>query len=172
MPTRHRRRRDGVAAVLLGLLALPTLAHRAPGSLSTIEWNPATGRTEVVHRLHSHDAELGVGEILGLPQLSVQSVTGRAHVALYVEERFLIETESGPLALELVGAELAGDYLLVYQEWPGRLPAGIRLRDDLLRDAFPDQVNQVNIDDDGSVRTLVFAGDAAWLDFEFGAAEP
>jgi hypothetical protein len=160
------------ALVLLVLLALPTAAHRAPGSLSTIDWNEATGRTEIIHRLHSHDAELGVGEVLRLPQLSVQTIEGRAHIALYAEERFGIEAESGALPLELVGAELAGDYLLVYQEWPGRLPARIRLRNDLLRDVFPEQVNQLNINDGGSVRTLVFAGDTEWLAFEFGATAP
>jgi len=160
------------ALLLLALLAVPTAAHRAPGSLSTIDWNEATGRTEIIHRLHSHDAELGVGEVLRLPQLSVQTIEGRAHIALYAEERFVIEAGSGPLPLELVGAELAGDYVLVYQEWPGRLPARIRLRDDLLRDVFAEQVNQVNVDDGGSVRTLVFAGDTDWLDFEFGAAAP
>lgn len=158
--------------MLLVLLALPTAAHRAPGSLSSIEWNEATGRTEIVHRLHSHDAELGVGEVLRLPRLTVQTIEGRAHIALYAEERFRIEDESGALPLELVGAELAGDYLLVYQEWTGRLPARIRLRDDLLRDVFPEQVNQVNIDDAGSVRTLVFSGDIEWLGFEFGTAPP
>lgn len=170
---RHRQHGRNSALVLLALLAaVPTAAHRAPGSLSTIEWNAATGRTEIIHRLHSHDAELGVGEVLRLSQLSVQTIEGRAHIALYAEERFVIEDETGALALELVGAELAGDYLLVYQERAGRLPARIRLRDDLLRDVFPEQVNQVNIDDGGSVRTLVFSGDTEWLGFEFGAAPP
>lgn len=165
-------RRRGIAALAVALAALPTAAHRAPGSLSTVEWNPASGRTEIIHRLHSHDAELGVGQAVGIPALSVLTLEGRAHVALYVEERFLVEADSGRLELELVGAELAGDYLLVYQEWDGRLPARLRLRDDILRDSFPDQVNQVNIDDDGAVRTLVFDGDTGWLDFESGSAAP
>lgn len=156
------------AALCALVLALPQPAgaHRAPGSLSTIEFNPATGNTEIVHRLHSHDAELGVGTMIEMSALSVLTLEGRAHIALYVEDRFRIETESGPLSPSLVGAELAGDYLVVYQELEGRLPAVIRVRDDILRDAFPEQINQVNIDTGGTVRSLVFANDDGWRRFD------
>ena len=72
-------------------------AHRAPGSLTTIEWNPRSGKTEIVHRLHSHDAELGVGTVAGIGDLSVLSLEERAHIALYMEERFAIATRDGRL---------------------------------------------------------------------------
>lgn len=157
----------------LGLAALVATAsapaHRAPGSLTSIEWNAQSGKTEIVHRLHSHDAELGVGEIAGSADLSVLSLEGRATIALYVEERFAIANGSKRLPLDLVGAELVADHLLVYQEWPGRLPDSIRVRDDILRDVFPAQINQVNIASDVGVRTLVFAEDDGWRDFSFSS---
>lgn len=152
-------------------LSATAVAHRAPGSLSTIEFNPRTGNTEVVHRLHSHDAELGIGAVIDRNDLSVLSLEDRALIALYVEERFLIESEEGPLHLSLVGAELAADYLLIYREMVGKLPDVIRVRDDVLRDVFPEQINQVNIDTDGSVQSLVFANDDGWRRFET-APEP
>jgi hypothetical protein len=160
----------GLALSLAWLAAAE--AHRAPGSLSTIEYNDRSGKTEIVHRLHSHDAELGIGTVIGQPDLSVLTIEGRAWIALYVEEHFVIESEEGPLPLSLVGAELAADYLLVYQELPGRLPDVIRVRDDILRDVFPEQINQVNIDDGTRVRSLVFASDDGWRRFERGAATP
>lgn len=152
--------------------AVSANAHRAPGSLTSVRWNAQSGKTEIVHRLHSHDAELGVGTMVGVADLSVLSLEGRAYIALYVEERFKIAGPDGRLNLDLIGAELAADHILVYQEWPGRLPGKIRVRDDILRDAFPAQINQVNIDDGGTVRTLAFSGDDGWRGFEFKPETP
>lgn len=163
-----RRTFSVAAAAIAGFLSLSSaaLGHRAPGSLSTIEYNPRTGNTEIVHRLHSHDAELGVGAVIDRPDLSVLSLEDRALIALYVEEQFRLESEEGPLRPGLVGAEIAADYLLIYQELPGPLPDVIRVRDDILRDVFPEQINQVNIDIGGTVHSLVFANDDGWRRFE------
>lgn len=170
----RRRARGPLVALCIAATTLVGIAHahRAPGSLSTIEYNPRTDKTEVVHRLHSHDAELGVGTMIEMPNLSVLSLEGRAYIALYVEERFVIEADGKRVDLSLVGAELAADYVLVYQEYPGRLPNPVHIRDDILRDAFPEQINQVNIETDGTVRSLVFSNDDEWRRFEFSTAPP
>ena len=156
-----------IALVLFGVASI-SLAHRGPGSLTTIKWNDASGQTEIVHRLHTHDAELGVGSTLDIPDLSVMDVEGRAHIALYVEERFHIKTSAGDeFELDLIGAEVAGNYILVYQESSVRLAGNILIRDEILRDAFPAQLNQVNIEDGDSVHSLVFSKDDGWLSYEF-----
>lgn len=155
-------------AWLLLFAAAATLAHRAPGSVSTIEFNPRSGMTEIVHRLHLHDAELGVASVLEDPSLSLSNLKSRARVALYASERFELKAGDEPLTLDIVGAEISGDYLVVYQEREGRLSGRIDIRDDILRDAFPRQVNQVNIDSRGTVRTLSFSGEDRWKSFDFG----
>ena len=99
------RRHPFVLVLLLGF-ALTAVAHREPGSLTTIKWNPASRKTEIVHRLHSHDAELGVAAVLSIPDLSVLDLEGRANIALYVEARFRIATVEEDIRLDLVGAEL------------------------------------------------------------------
>lgn len=157
---------------MAAVLSAAAMGHRAPGSLSTIEYNERTGKTEIVHRLHSHDAELGVGAVIDRPDLSVLSLEDRALIALYVEEQFRIESEEGPIHPSLVGAELAAEYLLVYQELLGPLPDVIRVRDDILRDVFPEQINQVNIDTNGQVMSLVFANDDGWRRFEAPRGAP
>lgn len=154
-------------AVALLSIALSSTAHREPGSLTTIKWNEAVGNTEIIHRLHAHDAEMGIGAVMNLPNLSVLDLEGRANIALYVEERFHIFGNDGSLALDLVGAELSGNYLLVYQDFAGRLPAKIRIRDDILRDAYPAQINQVNIKDGQLTHSLIFADDDLWHTYEF-----
>lgn len=142
-------------------------AHREPGSLTTIKWNQASEITEITHRLHSHDAELGIGDTLGLPGLSALDLAGRAHIALYVEENFHIAGFDGDIELTLIGAELVGDHVLVYQEHRGRLPAQIRIQDGILRDVYPEQVNLVNIEDRDTTRSLTFADDDTWHVYHF-----
>lgn len=148
-------------------IASACFAHRTPASLTTVKWNEVTGRTEVIHRLHTHDAELGVGASLGLPDLSVEEIEGRAHIALYVEAHFYIKGVDKKINLELLGAELSGSDILVYQELPGRLPQSVLIWDDILMEAFPAQLNQVNIEDGDSVNNLVFKKGDGWTSFSF-----
>ena len=155
-----------VAFALMGMVS-SVMAHRAPGSLTTIKWNEASGRTEIIHRLHNHDAELGIGSSLNITDLSVEDVEGRAHIALYIEEHFHIKSGEKVLSLELIGAELSGNYILVYQEFLSRLPKKILIHDNILRDKFPAQTNQVNIEDGDIVHSLIFAINAGWLSYEF-----
>lgn len=156
-------------AVAALILATAAAAHRMPGSLSTIKKNPTTGSIEIIHRLHNHDAEFGVIAVLKDRTITLDTLVGRAQLALYVEERFLVAAlidgvVGAPLELDLIGAELDGEFVLVYQEFKGELPDAIAVRNDILRDVLPEQVNHVNIAVGGEVRTLTFQGDDEWLE--------
>ncbi len=149
-------------------IAAVSVADRQPGSLSTIKTSPTTGNVEIIHRLHTHDAELGIITALGDRGLTLDKLDGRAQLALYVERRFVVaelmdDDIGAPLAFELIGAELDGEFVLVYQEYEDELPARIAIRNEILRDVFPEQVNHVNIATTGSVRSLTFSGDDEWL---------
>lgn len=163
------RRRAAVWVATAAMLCVTTAGHadRQPGSLSTIKLNAATGNVEIIHRLHTHDAELGVIAALDDRSLSIEQLVGRAQLALYVEERFVVAGTDGneinaPLDLTLIGAELDGEFVLVYQEFKGELPAQIAVRDDILRDVFPEQVNHVNIVLGGKVRSMTFSDRDRW----------
>jgi|TARA_B110001454_G_scaffold33812_1_gene33167 hypothetical protein len=141
---------------LLTALTVSAFAHREPGILTTIEWNNSIERTEIIHRIHTHDAELGVAMVDNLPLLSVGNTEGMARIALYVENHFSILSEEGSLDIELVGAELIGDYIFVYQEWIDPLSTNIFIKNEILREIYPLQINQVNIISEGNIRTLTF----------------
>jgi hypothetical protein len=153
-----------LAVCALCLAATAATAHRAKQALTTIERNARSGHIEIVHSMHWHDAELGLAAATGNPQLSLTTLESRARLALYVEQRFgLVDAKTSlPLQPELIGAELSGDYVLVYQELAAPLPRALAVRDDLLRDVFPEQVNQVNLLLGGAVRSLTFAGNDTW----------
>lgn len=141
---------------MLTALTVSAFAHREPGILTTIEWNNSIERTEIIHRIHTHDAELGVAMVDNLPLLSVGNTEGMARIALYVENHFSILSEEGSLDIELVGAELIGDYIFVYQEWIDPLSTNIFIKNEILREIYPLQINQVNIISEGNIRTLTF----------------
>lgn len=139
-----------------------------PEGLTTISYNPKTDRTEIVHRLHVHDAETGLAEILQNAQFTLGTLESQARFALYVEQRFAIRDKASgtELPLVLVGAELEGDQVLVFQETAGALPFWVAIRNDVLREVYPDQVNKVNVALDAGVRTLIFAGEDEWKDLQ------
>ena len=161
------RANTAIAATSALCVAALAFAHRMPGSISTVKRSASGDVIEIIHRLHSHDAELGVAAVLGKGNISLEDLVGRAQLALYVEERFriadFVDGRVGDrLALELIGAELDGEFVLVYQEFAGDLPVQLAIRDDILRDVFPEQVNHVNVALGGEVRSVTFSGDDEW----------
>lgn len=162
------KKRWRIAGLLLGLcLCASAWAHRMPLALTTVDYNPVTDSVEIVHRLHRHDAEEAMRLVIAEPGVDLMEIAVQARLALYTEAHFQIArvVDSKPgrvLALELVGAELEGDYVLVYQELPGRLPSEIAVRDDILRDLFPAQVNRVNVSTDSGTRSLEFKQEDSW----------
>lgn len=151
-----------VTAVLtaLALAAAPgATAHRAKAALTSVVWNERTGLLEITHRLHVHDAREALARVTDLEQPDLGSLEARARLALYVEKHFgLAEPGGDALALELVGAELDGDHVFVFQEAALESPPGaLEVRCDFLQEVFPSQLNTVNVEIGGPVRTLVFS---------------
>jgi hypothetical protein len=156
-------------AVVLSLAAMSqSQAHRLPEGVTTISSGGSGETVDIVHRLHVHDAELGLAELLQNPQLTLDTLEMQARFALYVEQQFkMLDKATGkPLTLVLVGAELEGDYILVYQQVEEPLPIWLSVRNGVLRDVFPDQINKVNFAMDAGLRTLMFAGGDEWKDLQ------
>lgn len=151
-----------VFAAMLVLVTKSLCAHRIPESLTTIERNENTGTFEIIHRFHLHDAEKALGDDSSQPP--IESLEGRAYFALYVESKFTIEDMATreTLKLKLIGAELDGSSILVYQELEAPLPPALKIKNETLRDHFPKQVNTVNITYQKQVYTLMFQGNEIW----------
>lgn len=156
----------GIAVTGAAALVTPLAwAHRAKAALTLVRWNARTSSLEVEHRLHAHDAELALNQKAGVATPDLSQTKDRARLALYVEPRFaLTDLEGQPVPLTLIGAELVADYVHVYQESAlAVVPAGFNVRNDILRDVFRTQLNQVNFDmrggDPAFIRTVTFTGE-------------
>ncbi|MBY0416602.1 MAG: hypothetical protein K2W88_00885, partial [Pararheinheimera sp.] len=87
----------------------------------------------------------------------------RDSFALYVSGHFQLKSDGQDLKLSLVGNELDGRFFWVYQEVaiPQHLTQ-LQLRHDSLQSLWPDQVNVINIEGRGKVKTLKFTPEQQW----------
>ena len=156
-------------AVLLALLAglagaiTPAGAHQQKLAITTVEHNPRTGLIEVVHRIALHDAEHALRSQGANSVDIVSDMASRREFARYVASRFAISVAGTPLGLDLLGSEIDGGNLLIYQEANSPGPGAVLLvRSAVLTDIWASQVNRVNIGPANAPTTLVFrAGDRA-----------
>lgn len=152
-----------IALMLTLPLAAPVAAHQQKITLSSVSHNARTGLLEVVHRVPLHDAEHAL-EAQGVraPNI-VNDLESRRAVAAYVAERFSLTHDGKMVALTLLGTEIEGGRLIVYQEAPSPGPgAQLAINSQILTDVFERQENRVNLGTGTKVATLVFtSGDRA-----------
>jgi hypothetical protein len=127
-------------------------AHNYHMGLTDISFNPRTGSTEIVHTYTAHDVEALLMNLyqrnFDLGTEEDQSVFRR-----YIEKQFSITADGKRLPIQWVGMEAKADSIVVYQEIEKTaLPHGATLRDAVLSDFLPTQVNTVNVGGD----TLIF----------------
>ncbi len=140
-------------------------AHQQKAAVTRVLFNERTGNIEIMHRFWLHDAEHAVREIFGGDADVLSAPRTRERFAAYVAERFELRAGGEALALELLGSEIDGRHLWVYQETP--IPAAVAtltMRHDALRDLWPAQSNLVNVQRGGEVRSLRFEGGAGVLE--------
>lgn len=135
-------------------------AHRLKTVETSIRWNPRTELLEVVHRTYAHDVEHTLGTAMRADG-GLESIGAQAKVALMLSKEFQLWDERGKeLPLELVGAELEGEFFYIYQEAAlEAIPDPLRVRDDLLRSFWPDMMNYLNVHYPEGVTSLAFSGD-------------
>jgi hypothetical protein len=154
---------------LFVLFSSGVFAHQQKIAISTVFFNPRTQNIEVMHRFNVHDAEHAVREIFGKNADIIGSEKTRQHFSDYVNRRFEMRNENDSLlALKPVGHELAGKFFWVYQETtqPTELQ-NMTVRHNALRDIWPSQVNTINIEGKGELKTLTFSDSVELLKVEF-----
>ncbi len=135
----------GVGAMAIGGWSRRAWAHRSHVSLTRVLANPRAGTWEFLHSIHIHDAIVALPKWLPGEEPNPASDRARARIALEVERRFTwTGPDGGPLSPTMVGAELSGDDVVVYQELPAPRAGGdYTVACGLLHEVFADQQNVV-----------------------------
>ncbi|GHF96969.1 DUF6702 family protein [Thalassotalea marina] len=151
------------------LLSDMALAHQQKAAISTVLFNPRTENIEVSHRFYLHDAEHAVKHIFGKNADIINSKETQEKFFEYVMQRFSLKNDQGePIALSPVGFEVDGRFFWVYQETKQPfLLNGLTVEHSALRDIWPSQVNTVNIEGRGDIKTRTFDGSIEVAKIEF-----
>lgn len=149
--------------IVLCCLSLQLSAHEMKSAITKVLFNQRTGNIEVMHRFYVHDAEHAVKKLLDKSADLIAKQSSRDSFALYVSTHFQLKSDNQDLKLNLVGNELDGRFFWVYQEVaiPDSLKL-MQLRHDSLQSLWPDQVNVVNIEGRGKVKTVKFTPEQQW----------
>ena len=140
------------------LLAVPAAAHQQKVTISSIAHNPRSGMLEVVHRIPLHDAEHALRSQGASAPDVVGDVESRRAFARYVASRFSVKKGEKSIALTLLGSEIEGGRLLVYQEAPSPGPGSeVMVHAQILTEVWSRQENRVNIGTGTTVETLIFS---------------
>jgi hypothetical protein len=128
--------------------------------LTTINWNAVTSTLEVMHRIHAHDAEVGLMQTTkSADNVDITVTRNQAQLMLYVEKHFSVSGPDGAIVLEPLGAEFQSEAIVLYREAKLKAPPSeLAIDDRILRDIFDGQTNLVNVKLDRRTRTLIFSG--------------
>lgn len=157
----HRRSLlAGLPAITLIGMGTPALAHRLTTTESRVDISLKTGRVEVVHTLHVHDAEIALAKANIIDSPNLVSLKERAQMALYIDQTFALFHNDEEVELTLLGAELEKRNVVTFQEGQLPLPLGnLAVSAKMMRAFVPHQINNVDVAIDGRVTSVQFRGD-------------
>jgi len=145
-----------LTTILVLLMSSFVFAHRQHLSWSTVKWNQQAKVLEITHRVHAHDASAWLSASSNA-EVDITGIEEQAKFALYCADNFKLRTGETWQLLELLGAELNGNYLHVYQQLPLTMPpAEIYYQTTILMDLFNDQEHVVNTLVGSETRSLSF----------------
>lgn len=161
--------RQLLVVTLLFLMTNSVFAHQQKAAETTLLFNKRSGQLEVMHRFYLHDTEHAVQSLFDKGADILDSEVTQRQFANYVAEQFQLRSLAGePLKLVNVGFEVDGKFFWVYQEAPQpESLTGLQLFNGALRELWPTQVNMVNIEGQGEVKTLYFSEGKDWLRASF-----
>lgn len=154
--------------VMAGVFTTSALAHQQRAAITKVLFNKNTGNLEVMHRFYLHDTEHAVQVIFDKNADIISSKETQDQFAQYVVDRFAIKPLNGPeLKLDLVGYEIDRQFIWVYQEIKApESVEGLTIIHNALRDIWVDQINTVNVEGRGSLKTATFEGNVELLSVE------
>lgn len=163
-----KRLRFFVSTIFFMLLCSTVSAHQQKEAYTTMLFNERTGNLEVSHRFYVHDAEHALAK--ALKKKADLSLDGDSMLefADYVRNSFKVKvSDEEELEFETVGQEIDGKYFWVYQEVPIDAEFDtFQLNMTALQEVWPKQINHINLEKDGKVRSVRLNKQEPWQSIE------
>ena len=157
MLTRHSTLLAAFCAVSFAL-SMPAIAHEAPRVETEVKLN-ASGALDVTHTLQLSAAQRLLYKAGVIEKNDMTGLKSRAQAALYSSERFELKADDETIPLDILGAEVQGGHLYIYQTGTlSALPETWSARNAILRDLSPRFDNVINVPTVDGIRSIVFSG--------------
>jgi hypothetical protein len=133
-------------------------AHKFHTSFTEADYNAAEGSLQITLRTFPDDLENVLGRRSGKAVRIDRKKETEPLLTAYLQETFQLKNAKGEaVKLSWVGMDAGVDSAWLYFE--ARMPegcAGATLRNQFMFDLYDDQINLVNVKEDGRKRTLTF----------------
>ncbi len=144
---RKTQRLFALCLIAFGFFAGTAQAHQIKAAITTVLFNPRTENIEVMHRFNLHDAEHAVKALFDKHADIMDDAKTQQDFADYVSKHFWVYQETAqPPEIE-----------------------GLKIRHDALRDLWPSQVNTINVEGNGPLKTLTFTDNVTLLEVSFNS---
>ena len=118
-----------------------------------------SGNLDVTHVLQLSAAQRLLFKAGVIEKNDMTGLRARAQAALYSSERFELKADGDTIPLDILGAEVTGGHLYIYQTGTlEALPETWSAKNLILRDLSPRFDNVINVPTKDGIRTLVFSG--------------
>lgn len=150
-----------IVVMLSGVMAS---AHQQKEAYTTVLFNERTGNLEIAHQFLLHDAEHAFARLINSDADILLNRRTQAEFANYIYEKFQLNDATGaPIVLKPVGFEVEGKYIWIYQEARLReIGSGLAVHMDALQEVWPEQINQINVERHGHIRSARLKQNDGW----------
>ena len=144
-------------AITLSGWASSVLAHTFFFGLTEVSVNANSQKIEIIHQFTAHDVENLIAEQQQI-NFSPEHPKYEQLIQEYFEQHFVLQRDTNLIKLNWIGLEVQLGKIFIYQESNSEnFLSGLVVKNDLLVDTYPKQVNTVNYQDAVIKGSLTFS---------------
>ncbi len=137
--------------------ASAALAHTFFFGLTELSVNAHSQKIEIIHQFTAHDVENLISEQQQI-SFSPEHPKYEQLIQYYFEQHFVLKRDKSVIKLNWIGLEVSLGKIYIYQESNNKnFLAGLVVKNGLLVDTYPKQVNTVNYQDAVTKGSLTFS---------------
>ena len=142
--------------IVLCVFMVPVHAHSYFFALSDLFINKKTQQIEIIHQLTAHDLENVIAEQLQI-HFSPEHRQYELLIKDYLKQHFYLKNNNKKIVLNWVGFEFKHGKILIYQQSAtAHQLSELTITNNLLMDAYPQQINTLNFQDKTIKGSLTF----------------
>ena len=158
------------AGALAGTFCLSSsaYAHRESASSTEILWSDETKTIQVTHVMHTHDAQRALFHMGRIETPDLSSLKAQAKLALYFSETFTLSADNSPLELNIIGAEIIGRNVYIYQDasLPER-PKSLVIDPYMFQGVVVNFLNHIDVNTENGIKSFRRTKSSAPFDIPF-----